>query len=107
MSRKQPEESYVVSVAGDEVRCTRPNGSVQAVSLQRLRDVHVETNDSGPWGVDVWFVLRDDLDQQCAFPLGATGEGVVLDRLHQLPGFQLDGMNSTANARFLCWQREA
>jgi hypothetical protein len=107
MPRKQPEEHYIVTVADDAVRCTLPNGKVEAVSLTRLRDVYVETNDSGPWGIDVWFVLRDDLDQQCAFPLGATGETAALDRLHQLPGFQLDGMNSTANARFLCWRREA
>jgi hypothetical protein len=106
MSRKQPEASYVVSTSGDEVRCVWPDGSVQAVSLMRLRDVYVETNDSGPVGSDVWFVLRDDLGQQCAYPLGATGEAAVLDRLCALPGFRLDGMNSTANARFLCWQRD-
>ena len=107
MSRKQPEDEFAVGIFGDQVRCTWPDGSVQVVDLQRLRDVHVETNDSGPWGLDVWFVLRDDLDQQCAYPLGAAGERAVLDRLLQLPGFQLDGMNSTANARFLCWPREA
>ena len=107
MRRMQPEQSYVVGIFADEVRCSWPDGSVQIVNLQRLRDVHVETNDSGPWGLDVWFVLRDELDQQCAYPLGATGEAAVLDRLLALPGFQLQGMNSTANARFLCWRRKA
>jgi hypothetical protein len=106
MSRKQPEASYVVSVSGDDVRCLGPDGGSQAVSLKRLRDVYVETNESGLWGVDVWFVLRDDLGQQCSYPLGATGEAAVLDRLRALPGFRLDGMNSTANARFLCWRRD-
>lgn len=105
MTGKQPEKHYIVSVAGDEVRCVGPDGGVQAVRLARLLDVYVETNDSGPGGFDVWFVLRDDLDQQCAFPLGAPGETDVLDRLRQLPGFELDGMNSTTNARFLCWRR--
>ena len=107
MPRKQPEEHYIVTVDGDAVRCTLPNGKVETISLTRLSDVYVETNDSGPWGLDVWLVLRDDLDQQCAFPLGAVGYEAALDRLRQIPGFLLDGMNSTANARFLCWQREA
>ncbi len=105
MTGKQPEEHYIVSVSGDDVRCVAPDGVVQAVRLTRLLDVYVETNDSGPVGSDVWFVLRDDLGQQCAYPLGATGEAAALDRLCALPGFRLDGMNSTANARFLCWQR--
>lgn len=107
MHRKQPEESFVVSISGDLVSRNWPDGCVQTVNLTGLRDVHVETNDSGPWGIDVWFVLRDDLDQQCAFPLGATGEAAVLERLRQLPGFELSGMNSTANARFLCWSHDA
>lgn len=107
MRRKQPEESFFVSISGDLVSCSWPDGSVQAVNLQRLRDFHVETNDSGPWGIDVRIVLRDNADQQCSFPLGATGEEAVLDRLRQLPGFQLGGMNATANAHFLCWPRDA
>ena len=107
MRRMQPEQNYVVWIFADEVRCSWPDGSVQVVNLRQLRDVHVETNDSGPWGPDVWFVLRDDLDQQCAYPLGATGEAAVLERLREFPGFKLDGMNSTTNARFLCWRREA
>ena len=106
MTGKQPEERYIVSVSGDEVRCVWPDGDSQAVNLKRLRDVYVETNDSGPWGLDVWFVLRDDLGQQCAYPLGAAGEAAVLDRLCALPGFRLDGMDSTANARFLCWRHD-
>lgn len=106
MSGKQPEESYVVSVFGDDLSCVWPDGASQTISLKQLRDVHVETNDSGPWGLDVWFVLRDDLGQQCAYPLGATGEAAALDRLCALPGFRLAGMDSTANARFLCWSRD-
>ena len=108
MRRKQPEARFAVSVIGDDVCCRWPNGESQTVSLPQLLDVHVETNDSGPWGMDVWFVLREkESERECAFPLGATGEDVVIERLKQLPGFQIAGMNSTANARFLCWRRDA
>lgn len=69
-----------------------------------LGAVYVETNDSGPWGADVWWLLNDKSGQaKVAFPLMATGQDVALARLEMLPGFEIKGMNSTENARFLCW----
>jgi hypothetical protein len=102
MSRPPPEAAFSVWLRDDAIRCRWPNGEEQAISFADLRAVYVETNDSGPWGMDVWFVLEAE-KPQCWFPLGATGESEVLARLNQLPGFELQGMNSTANARFLCW----
>jgi hypothetical protein len=65
--------------------------------------VYVETNDSGPWGADVWWLLNDDAGQtRVAFPQQATGEEAVLERLQQPPGFEVRGMNSGENARFMC-----
>lgn len=107
MTRKRPEQHFNVTVEGDEIRCRWPSGETQSVALSRLRDVHIETNDSGPWGMDVWWILTEDSGRECAFPQMAPGEAVALDRLRELPGFQVNGMNSTANARFLCWKRDA
>lgn len=102
----QPEESYIVSMSGDRVRCTRPDGVVETIELSDLDAVYVETNDSGPWGIDVWWILAgSDPQGGCVFPLGATGEQRVLERLEQLPGFKIQGMNSTSNQRFTCWKR--
>jgi hypothetical protein len=107
MTRKWPEEHFSVTVEGDEVRCRWPNGETWSVAMSRLSEVYIETNDSGPWGMDVWWVLIDDSGRECAFPQMACGEAAALERLGQLPGFQVNGMNSTANARFLCWRRPA
>jgi hypothetical protein len=102
----QPEESYIVSMSGNQVRCTRPDGVVEAIELSDLDAVYIETNDSGPVGIDVWWIpLGSDPQGGCVYPLGATGEQRVLERLKQLPGFEIQGMNSTSNQRFLCWKR--
>jgi hypothetical protein len=64
----------------------------------------VETNESGPWGADLWWLLNDRRGEtKVAFPQMATGEDAVLDRLHRLPEFEIRGMNSTQNGRFVCW----
>jgi hypothetical protein len=65
--------------------------------------VFVVTNDSGPWGQDVWFVIEGAREGGCRFPLGATGEQAALERLLKLPGFELRGMNCTENFIFECW----
>ena len=107
MRRKWPEQKFAVSLAGDDIVCRWPNGEEQTISVSRLASVHVETNDSGTGsglgGADVWFVLRDGDGVELSFPLGAPGEREVIERLEQLPGFEMKGMNSTARARFLCW----
>ena len=64
----------------------------------------LETNDSGPWGADVWWLLNDNNGQtKVAFPQGSSGEQAVLARLERLSGFEIKGMNSMVNARFKCW----
>lgn len=72
--------------------------------MEDVGAVYVETNDSGPWGADVWWLIEDKTgDTKVAFPQMATGEQAALERLRLLPGFEVRGMNSTANARFMCW----
>jgi hypothetical protein len=102
---RHPEASFVVEVtADDEVVCRAPKQPEQRIKMSDLGAVYVETNDSGPWGADVWWVLNDrNGETKLAFPQLATGEDGVLARLQLLPGFEVKGMNSTANARFLCW----
>jgi hypothetical protein len=98
------ESQFVVSIVGDDIVCRRPDGLIEQVSLSDLNAVFVETNDSGPWGMDVWWIL-DGEASRCAFPLGATGENDVLARLKELSGFEVKGMNSVSNQRFLCWKK--
>jgi hypothetical protein len=73
------------------------------------RPPRCETNDSGPWGADVWWILVGNAPESgCVYPNGATGEQEALEALQRLPGFDngqfIEAMTSTENARFVCWQ---
>ncbi|NIJ64690.1 hypothetical protein FHR20_001621 [Sphingomonas leidyi] len=96
-------ESDLISVRDDA-------GQVKSVSGNDLSGIAIETDDSGPWGADVWWLLfgRDD-QLACAFPQGATGEGTVIDHLSALPSFDhaemIKAMTSTENTTFAVWRR--
>ncbi|MCA9235363.1 MAG: hypothetical protein KDA44_07815 [Planctomycetales bacterium] len=69
----------------------------------------VETNDSGPWQTDVfWLLIGQDVESGCVVPQGAIGAIELLERLQALPDFNNDSfiaaMESTENKRFLCWE---
>ena len=99
-----PESLFVVTVTDDEIGNQCPDGKIEHIALRDLCRVLVATNDSGPSGMDVWWILEGaSAGQRVCFPQGATGESTALDRLRQLPGFQIRGMNSTQNAQFECW----
>ena len=102
---KHPEAQFVVEVtADDEIVCRAPNEAEQCIKMTDLAAVYVETNDDGPWGADVWWLLNNNTGQtKVAFPQLAIGETEALARLQQLPGFAIRGMNSTENGRFECW----
>jgi hypothetical protein len=102
---KQPEAQFVVEVtADDEIICRAPKQAEQRIRIADLGAVHVETNDSGPWRADVWWLLEDKSGEtKVAFPQLATGEEAALERLRLLPGFEIRGMKSGENARFVCW----
>lgn len=93
---------YVAAVSGNQIHITRPDKSAGSIELSDLRKVLVATNDSGPWGYDVWFVLEGSKNS-LEFPLETHGLDKVLPVLKQLPGFELRGMNSASNARVECW----
>ena len=102
---KHSEARFIVEVtAQDEIVCRAPRRQEQRIRLKDLAAVFVETNDSGPWGADVWWLLIDAAGEvRVAFPQLATGEDAALARLHQLPGFRVHGMNSAESARLRCW----
>jgi hypothetical protein len=97
-------------VACDEagVSLTTPQGRVEHLPWSRLAAVEVHTNDSGPWGTDVWFVLHGD-GAGLAIPHGATGDSELVEHLQRLPDFDhtalLEAMVSTENRVFRCWTR--
>ena len=73
---KHPEALFVVEVtAADEIVCRAPKQDEQRIKIADLGAVYVETNDTGPWGADVWWLLNDKSDRtKVAFPQMATGD---------------------------------
>jgi hypothetical protein len=102
-----PECLFTVRLGDSEVSVHRPDGTVERLALDRLKEVSIVTNDCGPAGSDVWWLLVGSPTEGCAFPGGASGEQEVLRFVQQLPGFDngrfIEAMGSTSNAKFVCW----
>lgn len=105
------ESAFVVTVTETEIVNRRPNGEIERVALEDLSAILIETNDSGPFGPDVWWWLLGSSQKKsgCVFPQGATGKDSMLAFAQKLPGFDnrmfMEAMCSTENQRFLCWRR--
>jgi hypothetical protein len=99
-----PEALFSVSIDEEAITSRHPKGTIEGVTLSAISGVFVETNESGPWGMDVWWIVEGrSTAESCCFPQGATGEDEVLTWLQKLPGFQIRGMNCAENQRFECW----
>jgi ATP-binding cassette subfamily B protein len=70
--------------------------------LSRRGGLYSRLADSGPWGIDFWYVLEGG-ERTVAYPLGACGDVEACEWLEQLPGYRQRGVSSTANVRFECW----
>ena len=95
---------------GERISVRDDAGETKALAKGDLSGVAVETNDSGPWGADVWWLLFDGSDRlACAFPQGATGEKAVIDHIMALPAFDheamIKAMASTENALVPVWRK--
>ena len=108
--RLMPEAKWILDCEGDVLRATDDKQNVKQLAKADLTGVIVETNDSGPWGADVWWLLFGPDDRTAvAYPQGATGEDAMLNYLMALPGFDnekmTEAMRSTDNAVFPVWRR--
>jgi hypothetical protein len=104
-----PESKIVVSFDESGISAAYPNGVTQAIAWSEVERVAIETNDSGPWGADFWWLLEGET-RRCAYPQGAAGELEAMAALpSRFPGFDhgavIEANCSTSNARFLCWER--
>lgn len=110
-ARLQPESRWVVELESAHIQITDDGGAVKCLAEADLCGVAIKTNDSGPWGADVWWLLFGADDHiACMYPQGAAGESAVLDYLCALPGFDFaemaKAMGSTANAVFPVWRKQ-
>jgi hypothetical protein len=99
-------------VTCDDARivCRLPSGKEESVRWDELDAVLIETNDSGPIGMDVlWLLVGRGARSGCVVPQGAKGERELFDALQRLPGFDnaqvIEAMGCTDNRKFLCWRR--
>ncbi|KFN49166.1 hypothetical protein P873_11975 [Arenimonas composti TR7-09 = DSM 18010] len=104
-----PEAAWQLRHDAAGVTVQDAEGSVRTLVWDEVEVVAIETNDSGPWGADVWFVLTGERGD-VAWPMGADGEAGMLEVLRsRFPGFDdeavIAAMRSTENARFICWTR--
>jgi len=99
-------QKYTVELTSNTLSVTDPKNKIQSIPLNQITTITVETNDGGPWGMDVWFIVAGQgADQICVYPMGATNEDEALDYFLKLPGFELKGMDSTTNEQFICWAK--
>lgn len=104
------ERQVIVSFDDTEVSAIFPTGQKQSIAWQAVDCVAIETNDSGPWGADVWWLL-EGLSDRVAYPQGATGDPEMLEQFPaRFHGFDhaavVQAMGCTSNARFVCWERQ-
>jgi hypothetical protein len=96
---------WSVSFSEGDIVTSDGQGAGRKLPLRELRRVVIATDDSGPWGADVVFLLySDDPDPAAVFPLEATGRDSFVEWLSAQPGYQdrelAKAMGSTRVARF-------
>jgi hypothetical protein len=96
---------WSVSFSDGDIVTSDGQGAERKLAFRDLRRVVVATDDSGPWGADVVFLLySNDPDPVAIFPLEATGRDAFVEWLSAQPGFQdrelAKAMVSTRVARF-------
>lgn len=106
----QPESKWVITIDRGRITVRDEGGETRSVAKDDLFGVAIETNDSGPWGADVWWLLFDRDDRlACAFPQGATGEDAAIGYISALPAFDhaemIKAMRSADNAVFAVWRK--
>ena len=107
-SKQERESDWIVRISDTSIDVTEPKKGSLSLLISELEDVLIATNDSGPIGTDLWWILRGN-GKVLVVPGGATGEKEMLHKLQQLPDFKNDevikAMGYTDNAEFLLWKK--
>jgi hypothetical protein len=100
-----------VALADDVIQFSADGSEPLQMTIGDLAAVVIETNDSGPWGDDVfWHLLGRAEGSALSIPQSAEDFSPLLARLQSLPGFDsgavIEAMGSTALNAFLCWEAD-
>ncbi len=101
--------SWTVAVVDGVIAINDGQGTERTVLVSELRRVVVATDDSGPWGEDVVFLLYSEATEpKGIFPLDAIGVHDFIAWLKTLPGYHdrelAKAMSSTGVARFAVYE---
>lgn len=107
----EPQSPWSVEVDDQVIRTSDGQGTSRELPVTGLRSVVVATDDSGPWGDDVVFLLYSDApDPVGLFPLEARGCQDFVAWMSGQPGYRdrelANAMGSTNVARFLVFERQ-
>jgi len=106
------ERQVLINFNDEGIRVIYPDGTLHEMLWKNVLTIAIETNDSGPSGADLWWVM-EGTNERCAFPQGATGETEVVEEafFRFFPGFKYETMAAAMvcidNQRFICWERHA
>jgi hypothetical protein len=111
LQRPFPLDLWSVKFANGEIVTYDGQGAQMTIPASDLRKVVIATDDSGPWGADVMFLLySSELNPVALFPLEAEGRDEFIAWLKTFPGFRGDevrkAMGSTQVARFEIFNTE-
>ena len=102
------EEQYILEVNDTEIRCHRPDGTMDSISWKNLLRGEVVVTEDKPLPVTC-FTLHGP-SATVVIPEGATNADDLSERLFELPGFDadvfVDSMSAQTSDTFICWQRE-
>ena len=101
------EESYIVEVSETEIRCHRPDGTLDSLSWKNLKRVEVVVN--ADEGLPTTFFALHGPSDTLVIPEGATNADELSERLFQLEEFDadlfVDSMSSVKSQTFVCWKK--
>ena len=109
LERPSPLSRWSVGFDDGEIVTSDGWSSQRTMPISELRKVVVATDDSGPWGADVVFLLySDDADPVGLFPLEATGCDEFVGWMSGQPGYRdrelAKAMGSTNVAKFTVFE---
>ena len=101
------EENYIVEVSETEIRCHRPDGTLDSLSWKNLNRVEVVVNADAE--LPATFFALHGQGAALVIPEGATNADDLSERLFELPGFDadlfVDSMSAVKSQTFVCWRK--
>lgn len=99
------EEQYILEVNDTEIRCLRPDGTMDSLSWKNLLRVEIVVTDGTP--LPATFITLHGPSSTIVIPEGATNADDLSERLFTLDGFDADTFVTSMSAQsadtFICW----